>query len=87
MGEMEVCCPDVTAGEGAQKVTGDGILRDRSRDCVLGSGLPTTAVFQPSPTSQIGSAGPEGVPTWSLHQGPCRPLPGVPPTLQTQPED
>lgn len=85
MGEMEVCHPVVTAGEGVQKVTGDSILRDRSRECVLGSGLPTMAIFQPSPTSQIGSAGPEDVLTWSLHQGPCRPLPGVPPMLQTHP--
>lgn len=39
------------------------------------------------PRSGVRSAGPEDEPTWSLQQGPHRPLPGVLPTLQTHPED
>lgn len=40
---------------------------------------PMMAILHLSPTSQVGSARPEEVPTGSLHQGPRRRLRGVTP--------
>ena len=83
MWETGICCPEVVAG-GIWKVIRGSTLRDSRCPGLRAS----HAGCLPAKSHHTDGVCRDGrLATWSLHQGPHTPFPGVPPKLQTHPED